>query len=325
MFGIGYRTLKTAVGASVAILIAQMLQLEFFASAGILTILCIQKTRKKSFQSAWERMLACFLGLAAAGLIFELIGYHFISVALLLLIFIPITVQLKITSGIVTSAVIMFHVYTAGALTAELMLNELALISIGVGIALLMNIYIPSNESVLDSYQEELESLYAKIFHEFAAYIKNGDNKWNGKEITEASELLINAKNLAMQNLENHIFRYEDSYYHYFKMREKQLDIIERMMPLLTSIDYHVEQADMLAAFMDDLAEGVHPANTAHLYIEKLEKLQNSFKEMPLPDTRDEFEARSALAHLVRELDQYLWIKQQFKVTKKYGVFESDK
>lgn len=325
MFGIGYRTLKTAVGAAIAILLAQLLQLDFFASAGILTILCIQKTRKKSFQSAWERMLACFIGLLAAGTIFELIGYHFLSVALLLLVFIPITVRLKITSGIVTSTVIMFHIYTAGELTGALILNELTLISIGVGIALLMNIYIPSNETILDTYQVKLEELYAKIFHEFAAYIQYGDNRWSGKEITEASELLKDAKNLAMQNLENHILRYEDSYYHYFKMREKQMDIIERMMPLLTSIDYHVDQADMLAAFMDDLAEGVHPANTAHIYIDKLEELQDSFKEMPLPETREEFEARSALAHLVRELDQYLWIKQQFKVTKNYGVFETNK
>lgn len=325
MFNIGYRTLKTAVGASLAVLVAQLLQLEFFAAAGILTILCIQKTRKKSFQSAWERLLACLLGIAVSGIVFEIAGYHFISVAVVLLLFIPLTVRLGITSGIVTSTVIMFHIYTIADLSAGLILNELALISIGVGMALLMNIYMPSNEKILDGYQRELESLYAKIFHEFATYIRYGDNRWSGKEVTDASELLQNAKNLAMQNLENHILRYEDSYYHYFKMREKQLDIIERMMPLLTSIDYHVEQADMLAAFMDDLGEGVHPANTAYLFIEKLEDLQESFKSMPLPDTREEFEARSALAHLVRELEQYLLIKQQFKVTENYGVFESKK
>lgn len=325
MFGIGYRTLKTAVGASLAVLIAQIFQLEFFAAAGILTILCIQKTRKKSFESAWERLFACLLGIAFSGFIFEVFGYHFISVAVVLLLFIPVTVKLRITSGIVTSTVIMFHIYTMADLSVSLILNELALISIGVGTALVMNIYMPSNETILDQYQKELELLYAKIFHEFATYIRYGDNRWTGKEVTEVSDLLQNAKNLAMQNLENHILRYEDSYYHYFKMREKQLDIIERMMPLLTSIDYHVEQADMLAAFMDDLAEGVHPANTAHLFIEKLEDLQESFKSMPLPATRDEFEARSALAHLVRELEQYLLIKQQFKVTKNYGVFETDK
>ena len=46
-FRIGYRTIKTAVGTAISILIAQQLGLDNFASAGILTILCIQGYEKK--------------------------------------------------------------------------------------------------------------------------------------------------------------------------------------------------------------------------------------------------------------------------------------
>lgn len=46
MFKIGYRTIKTALGATLAIIIAQMLSLEYFSAAGIITILCIQVTKK---------------------------------------------------------------------------------------------------------------------------------------------------------------------------------------------------------------------------------------------------------------------------------------
>lgn len=45
-FHIGYRTIKTAVGAMISILLAQYLGLENFASSGILTILCIKATKK---------------------------------------------------------------------------------------------------------------------------------------------------------------------------------------------------------------------------------------------------------------------------------------
>lgn len=45
-YRIGYRTIKTAVGTSISIMIAQMLQLDNFVSAGILTILCIKSQRK---------------------------------------------------------------------------------------------------------------------------------------------------------------------------------------------------------------------------------------------------------------------------------------
>ncbi|WP_231572532.1 aromatic acid exporter family protein, partial [Halobacillus sp. BBL2006] len=60
---IGYRTIKTAIGTPFAIWVAQMLQLDNFASAGILTILCIQITRKRSFLSAWHRFSACIVAM----------------------------------------------------------------------------------------------------------------------------------------------------------------------------------------------------------------------------------------------------------------------
>lgn len=46
MLKIGYRTVKTAIGTASAIALAQWLHLENFASAGIITILCIQVTKK---------------------------------------------------------------------------------------------------------------------------------------------------------------------------------------------------------------------------------------------------------------------------------------
>ncbi|SER46342.1 aromatic acid exporter family protein [Salisediminibacterium halotolerans] len=322
MFRIGYRTLKTAIGAGIAVAIAQMLELEFFASAGILTILCIQKTRKKTISNSGERFFACIVGIAYSIVLFELIGYHPFSIMLLILLFIPTTLILNIQSGIVTSAVIIFHIYTLGFVNLEVIVNELALITIGIGTAFVMNLYMPGKEKALHRMQDDLEQVYRRIFQEFAKYVRHGDTSWDGQEITQAEELLKKAKNTAIQNLEDHLLRYEDLYYHYFKMREKQLDIIEQMMPLLTSINKHVEQADMLADFMDELAEGVHSKNTAYVYINKLNDLKETFREMPLPKTREEFEARSSLVQLVRELEQYLEIKRQFRTKKEYKAFE---
>ena len=323
MFKIGYRTLKTAIGAALAIFIAQLFQLEFFVSAGILTMLCIQKTRHKTITNSWARFVACIIGMFYAIVLFELVGYHPISILLLILIFIPTTLYLNVQSGIITSAVIFFHLYTLQDVSVSIIMNELGLITIGILVALMMNLYMPGKERKLEGMQRDLERHYNTIFHEFAGYIRKGDSGWTGGEITAAERLLKDAKNQSLENLENHVLRYEDQYYHYFKMREKQLDIIERMMPLLTSIDYHVKQADMLADFMDGLADGVKPENTAERFIDELEELQESFREMALPQNRDEFEARSALLHLVHELRLYLDIKQQFKPLKSYGTLET--
>ncbi|GMB07716.1 aromatic acid exporter family protein [Thermolongibacillus altinsuensis] len=315
MFKIGYRTAKTAVGTAIAISLAQSLNLQNFASAGILTILCIQVTKKKSLKSAWARFIACVTGMLFSFLFFEGIGYHPIAIALLLLFFIPTTVALKVTEGISTSSVIILHFYMAEQMTAKLLYNELLLIIIGIGVALLVNMYMPSVENKLKEYQRIIEDLFRIIFKEIVHYLRTNESQWDGKEITLTAEMLQQAKTLALQNVENHFLRNEDYYYRYFRMREKQFEIIERVLPLITSITYTVEQRNMVADFIDELSDAIHPGNTALKFIRQLEEMKKQFQEMPLPKTREEFEERAALLHFVKEMEQYLIIKSQFKAS----------
>lgn len=58
MFKIGYRTVKTAIGTGAAVFIAQLLGLEFYSSAGILVILCVQNTKRKSLQVSLHRFFS---------------------------------------------------------------------------------------------------------------------------------------------------------------------------------------------------------------------------------------------------------------------------
>ncbi len=73
---IGYRTIKTAIGTPLAISVAQLLGVTNFVSAGILTILCIQPSRKQSFLSAWNRFSACIIATIYSFIFFETIGYN---------------------------------------------------------------------------------------------------------------------------------------------------------------------------------------------------------------------------------------------------------
>jgi len=101
MFKIGYRTVKTAIGTGAAVFIAQLLGLEFYSSAGILVILCVQNTKRKSLQVSLHRFLACVLSMVFAFCIFETIGYTPLAISVLLLTFIPTAVMFKIQEGIV--------------------------------------------------------------------------------------------------------------------------------------------------------------------------------------------------------------------------------
>ncbi|MFJ7991406.1 aromatic acid exporter family protein [Peribacillus frigoritolerans] len=313
MFKIGYRTIKTALGATLAIIIAQMLELEYFSAAGIIAILCIQVTKKKSVYASWHRFLACLIAMAYASLLFQFIAFHPLIIGLILLIFIPTTVALKINEGIVTSSVIIMHLYGSGNITFSLLINETILIAVGVGVALVMNLYMPSVDDKLLAYQESIETNFSAILMGIVRYLRDNDHTWDGKEITETANLLNQAKSLAFRDVENHFLREEDLYYHYFKMREKQFEIIERILPLVTNIPLVVKQSGIVADFIEDLAENVHPQNTAILYLKKLEEMEIHFRGMALPQTREEFESRAALLQLMKEMERYLLLKYSFK------------
>ena len=313
MFKIGYRTIKTALGASIAIIIAQLLGLDNFSSAGIITILCIQVTKKKSVYASWHRFLACLIAMVYSTLLFQFIAFHPLVIGLILLLFIPTTVALNVNEGIVTSSVIILHLYGSGKITFSLLLNETILIAVGVGVALIMNLYMPSVEKKLVAYQDRIETNFSAILMAVVRYLRDNDHSWDGKEITKTANLLNEAKSLAFRDVENHFLREEDLHYHYFKMREKQFEIIERILPLVTNIPLRVKQSGILADFIEDLAENVHPQNTAILYLEKLEEMEAFFKGMELPQTREEFESRAALLQLMKEMERYLLLKHSFK------------
>lgn len=312
-FRIGYRTIKTAVGTAISILIAQQVGLENFASAGILTILCIQVTKLRSFRTAWDRFLACVLAMPFSAVFFEGISYHPLVIGLMLFFFIPTIVMLKAPDGIVTSSVIILHIYMAEKITRAIFLNELGVITIGIGVALLINLYMPSVDKKLKDYQSEIEENFKIIFCEMVRYLRTGDSNWDGKEITVSARLLSEAITLALQDVENRFLRDENMYYHYFKMRNKQFEIIERVLPIVTSITRTVKQGHMVADFLEDLSENIHAKNTAYIYIGKLNEMKKIFEEMDLPKTREEFEVRAALLQLVNEMNEYLIIKGTFK------------
>ena len=312
-FSIGYRTMKTAAGAAIAIYIAQLLQLDYYVSAGILTILCVQPTKKKSIRAAFSRFVASLIAIFYAFVFLEGITYHPAVLGLLILLFIPVLVSLRFSDGFISSVVILLHIYDSKNLTMDLFINELLLMAVGFGTALAVNMYMPSIEKRLDSYREEIESLYSRIFQELSVYLRNGDSDWSGKELVEGADLIEKAKALAYQDVENHITRLENKYYRYFDMRQQQFEIIERILPKITALPVIVGHSHLVADFLQDLSDHVHSGNTASQYISKLDEVKEQFAKMPLPESHDSFLAMAALFQVIEEMESYLEIKQSYK------------
>ncbi|SOC36088.1 uncharacterized membrane protein YgaE (UPF0421/DUF939 family) [Ureibacillus acetophenoni] len=287
--------------------------MQFFTSAAILTILCIQTTKKKSLHAVYTRFVASLLGMLYSFIAFETFGYNPYVLVIMILLFIPSIVSIGVTAGFISSAVIMMHIYSEANFTLSLFYNELGLMTVGFGVALLVNLYMGDIQKRLDKYRIEIEELYKTIFSEIYKYLEVGDTDWDGRELIEAEKLLNKAKSLAYIDVENHLTRRENEYYLYFDMRERQLEIIERVLPKITTLPVIVQQAQLVASFMKELSENVHSGNTARTFRDKLDIVKKEFAELPLPETHEKFLAMASLYQFIEEMDEYLEIKQTFK------------
>lgn len=313
MIGMGYRTIKTAVGAGLAMWIAIMLQLEFATFAAIIVIMCIETTKKKTLYTIKDKLFATILSLILGMVAFELLGYHPIVFALFILLFMPILVKTRIQSGFITSMVVLLHIYTVQEASLDIFFNELAIITIGFAIALLVNSIMPNFKKDIETLKFQIEEKYSTILFEFYTYLKDKNRMWNGQEIIEAENIINQAKSTIIQDIENHLLREENKDYHYFKMRADQLEILKRMITIVSIVstsELHVRQKEMLADFFLNISQNVR-SNNVNIALEKLSAYEESIRETELPKSREEFEVRANLFYLNFEIKNYLTIKKQ--------------
>ncbi|MCM2534709.1 aromatic acid exporter family protein [Neobacillus pocheonensis] len=317
---IGLRTVKTALGAGVSIWFAELLHLQFSSFAAIICILCIEKTKKQSIRSSLERFAACTLSLILSGLVFRTLGFNPLVFSLFILLFIPLLVRLRLQKGFVNSVVIVLHIFTLEKFTLPIALNELQIVIIGVGVAILLNSYMPNVEKKLKETQSIIEEKFKKILFEYGAYLEKSDQGWNGKELLELEEDLNEGKMLAIQYEENQLGTDKKGYYHYFEMREKQFVILNRMLPIVSSLHEDVVQRHVFAQFLYEISADVKSENTAYRYLQRLESQHQKMKELELPKSRVEFETRASVFHLMNEMEYYLKTKMNYYVEKQIDV-----
>ena len=310
----GYRTIKTAVGAGLAIWIATLFNLEFATFSAIIVIMCIEKTKMKTLLTMKDKFFASLLSLVIGALFFEVLGYHPIVFTLFILGFVPILMRLGIQAGFVTSMVVVLHVYTTGHANLSMFLNELYIIFIGMGIAFLVNSFMPNYKQDIENFKWEIERKFEVILHEFSAHLRDANRNWDGKEVYEAEDLINQSKSIAIQHVENHLTRRRNRDYYYLEMRENQLELLKHMMKIVavfSSVSLHVQQKELFAAFLEDLSRNVHSGNTTDASLKKLAVLNEEIRKTALPKTREEFEIRANLFYLIFEMENYLRIKEK--------------
>lgn len=99
----------------------------------------------------------------------------------------------------------------------------------------------------------------------------------------------------------------------YFIMRKEQLSRIEGMLELISQVYQRMPQGEFAAVLFDRLSVDVNQEEYTGITEQMLAELEEDFKKMELPSTREEFEIRSAILQLCRELSLYLAVSKKNK------------
>ena len=309
---------KVIVSAFVALLVAQALNLTTPSAAAIIAILSVMDTKKVSLAATGQRLAAAVLALVIGMGIFAIFGFDVISFGLYLLCYIPLAYLVKVDIGVAPSTVLVIHLWTQQQLTFELFVNELLLVTIGAGVAILLNWYMPSYRQEIERVREEIEDKMREVLLKMSGFLTIGNGKNDGEVLQLLKEKLSEAREYVRLEAENHLTKEVTYDYQYFEMRRDQSKLLEIMAANLNEFRWDGEEMAILSEMFKQTAQQLAEQNTASQLIDEIEDLLEQFRERPLPQTRREFEKRAQLYQLLRDLKRFVQLKVDFFQT--YGV-----
>ncbi|MBO1307635.1 aromatic acid exporter family protein [Enterococcus sp. 669A] len=310
---IGLRTIKTAIAAPIALMLANMLGLESATAAAIITVLSVTNTKRSTAKTAVNRVVSLTLATAIAALFFSLFGFTAFAFGLYLLLFIPLSVQMKIGEGISVSSVLITHYLASESLAPSLILNEYLLMIIGVGCALVANLYMPNTEKKIKEDQQVVEVMMKKLLSKMSDSL----NQITSEEVLieecqSLAQFIKQAQKRALQFEENRLWSPISYYFEYFAMRRLQVKNMSDMLQVLIQLDATESEAQELHELFDFTAETLAEDNDGQEILRKIEETYQRYREKELPENRQAFENRAMLFHLFQLFQDFIEIKAGF-------------
>lgn len=309
---IGLRTIKTVIASVLAILIATQLHLLYATAAGIIAILSVGNTKKTSLKSGLGRVLSLGLAIILSFICFTTLGFHPWAFGIFLLVFIPLSVRFNLADAIVVNSVLITHFLVEKSFSWQMILNETLLMTIGVGLALLLNLYMPDNEKQLKEDIKAIEEDFRTIIFAMAAHLNLEKMAPLDDACLDLRSKLRAALNQAHIHQKNQWISEEDYYSEYFSMRLAQLRILRDMVNLLIEIDIDGLFVDELRKVLISTAENFAEENDGKLILWQIEAVYQNYRQKPLPQTREEFENRALLFQFLQSFRSFVEIKAIF-------------
>ncbi|HFR3661608.1 TPA: aromatic acid exporter family protein [Streptococcus suis] len=313
------RTIKLIFATVLAIYLATALGLSYATAAGIIAILSVLDTRKSSFKMARNRLFSTLLALTIAVLTFTLFGFGIWTLGIYLALYVPLAYRFNWEAGIAPSTVLVTHLLLEQDISLIFLGNELALFLIGAGLALLFNLYMPSQEKQIEAYHDQVEDLLKQILLRFEAFLLNGDGRNEAALITQLDKTLDEALKVVYLDRHNQLFQQTNYQVHYFEMRAAQNKILRTMAGNINKCLLEGRENVILSSLFERAAQQLSRENSAKELLLDIELFHATFRERPLPQTREEFETRATLFQLLHDMEAFIRLKVDF-----YEVYKDE-
>lgn len=286
-----YTAIKNVIGAIVAIIIAEMLGLNFSLSAGIIAILSLLDSRKETIRVGIKRIITGVISLAVAALFFETIGYNLWALGIFILLVSFFSYIAKSAFSIASSFVLASHIYTLNAFTIDIYLNEVYILLVGVAMGFLLTLHMPDDEKHLKKGIKYVEDQYKNHLIVMAHNLKNHCVvKHNTHSVFDIEKRIKQYRKIAKRYENNTLFGKSFDYRTYFDMRLEQVYRLMHMKEKMEVLFISHHEADKLSEFTDIVSNRFSANSPVNDLLKLTDEYYQYFRKRPLPKTREQFE-----------------------------------
>ncbi|MDO5338387.1 MAG: aromatic acid exporter family protein [Eubacteriales bacterium] len=307
--------LKIAVGSSAAIYIAKALNLQFETSAGSIALLTIVTTKWETLRLSLSRVITFLVTAVLAWIIFANLSSEWAAYGIYIFLLVVLSEALGWKPTISVNAVIGTHFLSVRDFGIEFILNEFLLVLIGISIAIILNLFTDnhSRKKSLIQNMRYTEGQLQMILRELGEYLLKMEMSRNVWDDLSGLEKKLHEFLQDAYEYQNNTFQSHPGYYiDYFEMRMQQCGILHNLHYEMKKIRNMPKQARIISDYMLYLLNYVIEKNSPQEQIEKLEQIFEDMKKEPMPVTREEFESRALLYHILMDLEEFLMFKKRF-------------
>lgn len=304
---------KISFGCVAAVIISSLIGLKYSVTAGLITVLSIQNTKKETLNIALKRITAFISAALISFLCFRFIGYNTYSFGVYLFFFIIVCQLFEFQSAIVPVSVLITHILTEQKFTLSIIYNEFMLLFIGAGIGFLLNLYLRRDKKKMEETRSALDCEIKAILGRMSERVLIDDKSdYNGECFKRIDVLMRAARDTALKNRDNSLRSFGKYDFLYLDMRGEQCRILYEMYKNVKEMNATPEQAVIISDLLKKISSEYHEENDVQSLMEETEKIISRMKTQKMPQTRIEFENRAVLYSLLLKIRDFLSIKSLF-------------